>query len=317
MRGVRARPVPRGKVQRTSLAVVVPTYGRPTDLARCLDGLAVQDRTPDQIIVVVRLDDEPAHDVLARRRGRVGSAPLRVVPVDRPGQMWALHEGLAEVREDVVAFTDDDAVPRPDWVERMSARFDDPSVGAVGGRDIIAAIPDSLTRVAQVVGKVSWFGRATGNHHLHSIGVREVDCLKGVNLAFRRSVGVQIPLHLRGDAYWNELDLCFQVARAGFRILWDPEIIVDHAFAPRPDGDRGHEARREDHAFNYWTIMRANVPPPRRWAIATWSWLIGDRVVYGLGRMVYGWIRERGEPHARRFVLASVGRWRAQRTPRT
>ena len=37
-----------------------------------------------------------------------------------------------------------------------------------------------------VVGKLAWFGRLTGNHHLGVGGGREVDVLKGVNMSFRR-----------------------------------------------------------------------------------------------------------------------------------
>ena len=39
------------------ITVVVPTYRRPRDLGRCLDGLGKQSRPADEIAVVVRESD--------------------------------------------------------------------------------------------------------------------------------------------------------------------------------------------------------------------------------------------------------------------
>lgn len=47
------------------LTVLVPTYRRPDDLSRCLSALLRQQRTPDEIVVVARADDEATHACLA------------------------------------------------------------------------------------------------------------------------------------------------------------------------------------------------------------------------------------------------------------
>ena len=57
--------------------------------------------------------------------------------VSQPGQVQALNCGLRSVRTPLVAITDDDARPHIDWIERICAHFADPTVGAVGGHDII------------------------------------------------------------------------------------------------------------------------------------------------------------------------------------
>jgi len=38
-----------------SIAVIVPTYRRSQDLARCLEALQNQTRSPDEVIVVIRI----------------------------------------------------------------------------------------------------------------------------------------------------------------------------------------------------------------------------------------------------------------------
>ena len=62
-----------------------------------------------------------------------------------------MNRGLDSARGDLVVFTDDDAEAQADWLERIEAKFADPSVGAVGGRDWIQ-LPDepALFRPAPV-----------------------------------------------------------------------------------------------------------------------------------------------------------------------
>jgi len=54
------------------------------------------------------------------------------VEVDRPTQTAAMAAGVERAEGDVIAFTDDDAVPRRDWLTRIASHFEDPRVGGVG-----------------------------------------------------------------------------------------------------------------------------------------------------------------------------------------
>jgi len=49
----------------TTVSVVVPTYGRPDSLARCLTALAAQSRAPEQVVVACRADDRLTLEALA------------------------------------------------------------------------------------------------------------------------------------------------------------------------------------------------------------------------------------------------------------
>ncbi|MGF6982009.1 GT2 family glycosyltransferase [Paraburkholderia atlantica] len=65
------------------LTVLVPTYRRPADLARCLAALERQSRAPDEVIVVARVDDDATHACLRDPFTR-GRLPLVIAPVDIP-----------------------------------------------------------------------------------------------------------------------------------------------------------------------------------------------------------------------------------------
>ena len=56
-----------------SITVIVPTYRRPCDLARCLEALNHQERSVDEAIVVVRDTDSQTWDFLQTfEAGRLG-----------------------------------------------------------------------------------------------------------------------------------------------------------------------------------------------------------------------------------------------------
>ena len=114
------------------ISVVVPSYRRPDALARCLPALSAQERSADEIIVVLHEDDAASLALMA------GWGSVRTVTVAKPGAVWAMATGALASDGDVIAFTDDDACPSPTWLAQVDACFaSDPSIGAVGGRDII------------------------------------------------------------------------------------------------------------------------------------------------------------------------------------
>ena len=82
------------------VTVLVPTYRRPDDLARCLSALLRQQRTPEQIVVVARADDEATHACLAEHvTPRLLN--VEVATVAEPGQVAALNRGLEAATGDL------------------------------------------------------------------------------------------------------------------------------------------------------------------------------------------------------------------------
>ncbi len=88
---------------------------------------------------------------------------LRPVFVGEPGVLAAMRAGVACSHGEVVAFTDDDAEPRREWLGRLLALLLQPGVGAVGGRDVIAGQTEPRRHE---VGSLTRYGKLVGNHHL-------------------------------------------------------------------------------------------------------------------------------------------------------
>ncbi|MFI8949102.1 glycosyltransferase [Streptomyces sp. NPDC053750] len=129
----------------SAVSVVVATRERAGRLARALDSLLAQDH-PDFEIVVV--DNAPVtretRELVERKYGE----RVRYVCEPLPGLAVAHNRGLAAVRGDVVAFTDDDVVADPRWLTELTAPFAaDPRLGCTTG----LILPARLRTPAQVL----------------------------------------------------------------------------------------------------------------------------------------------------------------------
>jgi GT2 family glycosyltransferase len=303
------------------IALIVPTYRRPEDLRRCLHAIAHQRRPADQVIVVRREDDELSREVLGR--SLPDGLVLSIITVRTAGVVAALNAGLEAVNADIVAFTDDDAAPRPDWLLQIATRFaEDPRLGGLGGRDWVHQHGRTEADSRYIVGRVTWFGRCIGHHHLGVGPAREVDTLKGVNMSFRmralRDVRFDSRLRGNGAQVCNEMGVSLAVKRRRWKLLYDPQIAVDHYPAERHDEDQRNTFSREaiyNAAFNETLLLCEHFGRGRRYLFMAWALAIGHHAAPGL----FQWLRLLiSEPRTAttRFRLTCAARlaaWRAAR----
>jgi len=290
------------------VSVIVPSWRRLDSLARCLRALAMQTRVPDEIVVGLRGDDAASRRAVATLAPGF-LVPLRVGIATEPGVVAAMSAALAACRSDatIVAITDDDTEPRPDWIERLAACFADPRVGGAGGRDW-----QPFERGDRAdVGRVQWFGRMIGNHHLGAGPPRGVDVLKGANCAYRapllRAAGFDTRLAGTGAQVYWELALCLPLRAAGWRLVYDPAIAVEHHVEPRDDGDQVHRGMftpqpLSDAVHNQTLVLLERRGAAARAAFLAWALMAGTRIEPGLAQLAALVLRR--EPNA-------VARWRA------
>ncbi len=296
------------------VSLIVATWQRPDQLKRCISGVLAQEYQPREVLVVARAEDASTRDVLAQIDR--SKPPVRTVTVDTPGVVAALNAGGAEATGDILAFTDDDAIPDADWVKRIAAHFaGDPTLGAVGGRDRLAGYEDPPVP-SQAVGKIQWYGRAIGEHHRGSGRPERTDVLKGVNIAFRRAAlePVWFDPQLRGSGaqpHW-EFAVCLGIKRAGWGILYDPAVAVHHDEGPRfGKAERGFGDLTElsGAAHNQTYAMIRWLPPWRKPIVLAYELLVGSRIAPGLLTAIERGVRTRQwRGTAMRLVAATRGR---------
>ncbi len=272
------------------VSVLVPSYRRTESLQRCLAALAAQTHAADEVVVGARAGDDATVSI-AKAAGRAG-LPITVATTSMGGVVAAMQAALDVATGDIIALTDDDARPFTTWIESLLAHFASaPDVGGVGGRDWQPLERGHAPRV----GTVQWFGRVIGNHHLGVGPPQDVDVLKGVNCSFRapllRAVGFDQRLRGAGAQLYWELGVCLPMRQAGWRLIYDPAVGVDHDVAPRHDADQLHRgvfsaAPLANAAHNETVALVEGRHGAARAAFLAWALLVGTAEAPGPAQCV-------------------------------
>jgi glycosyltransferase involved in cell wall biosynthesis len=215
------------------LSVIVATLDRARYLRECLDGLLTQTAAADQYEVIV-VDNGSTDETPAIVKQYCERAPnFSYLREERTGLSVARNAGVRASRADIVAFTDDDAVPELSWVERIVARFESlgSEVAVLGGevRPIWGAprpewLSDELLRPLSA--GLLWSPTARV--------LRGDEWLVEVNIAYRKAVllefgGFAEQLGRVGDTLMSgEGCINLLLIRAGRQLFYDPEIVVGH-----------------------------------------------------------------------------------------
>ncbi|HEX4637312.1 MAG TPA: glycosyltransferase [Rhizomicrobium sp.] len=216
----------------STVSLVICTRDRPRELARCLASLPQQARQPDEIIVVDNASRTRETERICRE------SRVHYVREDRAGLDIARNTGARASMSEIVAYTDDDVVLHPWWLDRLVRAFDEPQIWAVTG----LVLPAELATPAQWHFERYWgFGRGFrridfGPAFLEAH--RDYGCPTwligaGASMAFRRSVFAQVGFFderldvgaagCSGDSeFWHRL-LC-----AGGTCRYEPTVVAFH-----------------------------------------------------------------------------------------
>ena len=268
--------------------MIIATFRRPEALKVAVESLRHQNRPPDEVVVAAWAGDEPSLSAVEQLASEsatgLTSVPITRVITSENTVTAKENAGMQAARGNIVCFMDDDAVARPDWLQRIERHYGDPTVGAVGGRDVVWEDGQVLERPVREVGRVHWFGRLTANHHNRVAGTRAVDFLKGCNMSFRRGLLSQIDRRLIGPIpYGFEIDMGLAVRAHGHRVAYDPEALVDHYPSTNYAADREVLSRVVNHNQTY--ILLKRLPWTRKLVFLLYTFLIGDKNTIGLLRV--------------------------------
>jgi glycosyltransferase involved in cell wall biosynthesis len=114
------------------VTVIIATYNRAQLLRQTLESLTRQTRPADEILVVDNNSSDSTKAVAGEYSDKL---PLRYVFEAKQGVAFARNCGIRNATGDILAFTDDDCHPEPEWLEYLELPFlRDPDIGLVGGR---------------------------------------------------------------------------------------------------------------------------------------------------------------------------------------
>ncbi|PTL54878.1 hypothetical protein C7Y72_20070 [Paraconexibacter algicola] len=208
--------VPRAMSPRT-VSVVVPARNAAATLFALLDALAAV-RAPEGWTVEHVLVDDRSTDATAALAA-AHPLPVTVLASTGVGPAAARNRGAAHARGEVLAFTDADCAPTPDWLAAgLRALHDGAELvqGAVGPPPDVPVGPfDRTVRV----------GQPTQLYETANLLVTRArfDALGG----FESWLGTATAKELGEDAWFG-----WRAVRAGARVAFAPDALVHHAVLP-------------------------------------------------------------------------------------
>jgi cellulose synthase/poly-beta-1,6-N-acetylglucosamine synthase-like glycosyltransferase len=213
-----------------SLAIVIPTMGRPI-LLRTLDSLlALAGIEATEIVVVGIIPDEALQqrlDALMRVHPNVRHEAVRFETGDASRKRNA---GAVGTTAPILAFLDDDVHVPSAWLASMLACFEDPEVALVSGPSLV---PDDLPQLARLAG-LALSSRAAGDVSARYLKGGEAprrirwSGIIGCNMLFRRSVFEALGGFDPGFYPGEEMLASFRVGRLGHALVFNPGAPVYH-----------------------------------------------------------------------------------------
>jgi glycosyltransferase involved in cell wall biosynthesis len=213
---------------------VINTLNRCARLERTL--VALRDQTYDnfEVIVVNGPSDDGTADMLASFRDRA-----RLATCDEASLGRSRNIGVRMSSADIVAFIDDDAVPRDDWLEVLVLPYRNRAVAAVGGP--VFDVPSN--DVAWGLCTCTRLGVADPSsegplERYLGRGADPVAYLPGCNMSFRRQILVDVGGFntLLTDTH-DDAEICSRLIDRGHRIHVVEDVVVRHDRAPNPVRD--------------------------------------------------------------------------------
>lgn len=227
-----------------SVSLIVSTRNRAARLPEFLAAISSLDAPPGgwELILVDNASSDDTPVILERFAG-TAAFPVRCVRAATPGLSHARNAGLACAAGEIIAFTDDDCYPRPDYLQALVEVFEDDRLGFVGGRTVLHDPSDARVGVKDQDAPLEIRPRA-----FLPAGV-----IHGANMAARRDVFRAIggfdPLLGAGApcVAGEDTEFLARAVWAGWPGRYDPRPTVAHHHRRKP----GPDADRQKRGYDY------------------------------------------------------------------
>ncbi|HEV3058783.1 MAG TPA: glycosyltransferase family 2 protein [Vicinamibacterales bacterium] len=182
----------------SAVSILICTYNRAPLLRETLAAVQALSAPRDCAVQIVVVDNNSRDETpsVVEAAAKAGPFPVVALSENRQGKSFALNVGLASAAGDVLALTDDDVIPAPNWLERIVDNFRSRDVTFVFGKVLPrwcrVPPPELLTTAAQAVWgplAIVDYGDLPEDYKPGAPGQR---LPIGANLAFSREALVQI-----------------------------------------------------------------------------------------------------------------------------
>ncbi len=205
------------------VTVVVPTYRRPRPLRACLEALAEQTfPEPWEVVVVDDGSPEPPEPDVERL---VADRGWRLVRQANAGPSAARNRGVQEARGEFVAFTDDDCLPDPTWLQVLVGTARERPKALVGGTTFNGLSRDFFAATSQLIVDLVYEHFNADPDDGYFLASNNILCARERFL----EVGGFDETFPRAGA--EDRDFCDRWRMKNWPIVWRPAARVEHRHA--------------------------------------------------------------------------------------
>jgi GT2 family glycosyltransferase len=202
------------------ISVIIPTYRRPRQLARCVEALRHSDYPKNRFEIVVVDDgsDGPLEEVIDPP---CTDPRVTLLRQSHAGPAAARNYGANRAKGEYLAFTDDDCRPAPDWLRAITERLSSDPAILVGGQTVNALSENGYSSASQVILEIAYA--------FYNGKPDQAKFFASNNLAVPAGVFHSIGGFDPAFTTSEDRDLCDRWLRGGNRLAYAPDALVYHA----------------------------------------------------------------------------------------
>ena len=203
------KPIKKGKGFFPSFSVLIPVHNEENSIKEKIRNIHSLEYLKDKVEIIV-VDDGSTDRTLEMLED---FKDVKIVSLKRSGKTVAINAGLKIATLDIVLLTDADCLLASDVLLRAAEVFYDDSIGAVSGKTrLIDPQPSLITK-------------HTFSREWLIVNESQLDSIPtgmGGFLAFRRKLVDELDPECLAD----DVDITMKIRKNGYRVIFDPEIIV-------------------------------------------------------------------------------------------
>ncbi|HLF17272.1 MAG TPA: glycosyltransferase [Candidatus Omnitrophota bacterium] len=196
------------------VSIIIPAYNCEKTIAQAVEGCLRQTCKGFEVIVVDDGSTDKTYEVIAKY------PQISYLRQENAGPASARNAGARLAKGDIIFFTDSDCIPHADWLDKVVIHFEKGDVGAVAGSYGIANPENILARCIhqEIIFRhhrlMPAYPKILGSYNC-AVRKNVFENVGGFNARYRQASG-------------EDNDLSYKILKAGHKIYFEPQALVDH-----------------------------------------------------------------------------------------
>lgn len=236
------------------ISIITPVYNRADLTKDYLESLRLNRGEVTEIIIINNNSSDETSNLLNKYKtefSAIGISFKIIVNYENKSFAVACNQGAEAANGKYLLFLNNDMLILPDFIDNLKATFEDDECGIAGAKLLYQ---DLTIQHAGVV-----FNKGNSVEHLYknldytfpeSCQKQEYQAVTGAALMINKDLFNKVQGFSEG--YYNcfeDIDLCFKIKEAGYKIIYNPDAIALHLESKTPGRKDAEKERKSGQLF--------------------------------------------------------------------